>query len=75
MQVDRLAHQREAAAGDHAARGTQVVDEAGLAERPVAQVALATVLLEVAAQAVDAALEARARQDLAAAPAFDVDVW
>ena len=63
-QVDRLAHQREAGARDHPARGAQVVDEAVLAERAVAQVPLDDVLLEIAAQPVDAALAARAREDL-----------
>src|SRR5262249_32688905 len=44
-QVDRLAHESEARAGDHSPRRAQIVDEGALAEGAVAEVAVDQVLL------------------------------
>src|SRR5439155_12401360 len=57
-------HQREAGAGHDGARRAQILDEGRLAERAVEQVAVALVLAQIAADPVDAALDAGALEQL-----------
>src|SRR6266850_703327 len=64
VQVDRFAHQGKSGAGHHGAGGAQVVDEALLAERLVGEIAVPLLLLKVAAQAVDAALDPGPTQEI-----------
>src|SRR5687768_2298806 len=58
VEVNGLAHEREAAAGDDGARGGEVVDELVLAERLIAEVPLHDLFFQVATHPVDPTLDA-----------------
>src|SRR6267378_2635708 len=64
VEEDGFAHQGESGAGHHRAGSAQVVDEALLAERLVGEVAVPLLLLKVATQAVDAALDPGPAQEI-----------